>query len=167
MVCQCPSIENLGLEHFYAAFGLGCSRNLRKSSATALRIGAHTVSEDCSVPMDVATAAATPTWPLLRNSSQEESENCGHDMEIQPNAEEKVDNSPNGFDSETSSSSQTASTVDADEVDTDLKDLEDHYYSSLRRYAATLCFPLRILIFFFDQCCTRHYNCGIHEAVLK
>ena len=54
-LCQCPSIENLRLEHFYAAFGLGCSRNLRNSSATALRIGAHTISEDCSVPMDVAT----------------------------------------------------------------------------------------------------------------
>ena len=27
-LCQVPSIQNLGLEHFYAAFGLGCSRNL-------------------------------------------------------------------------------------------------------------------------------------------
>ena len=27
-LCQAPSIRNLGLEHFYAAFGLGCSRNL-------------------------------------------------------------------------------------------------------------------------------------------
>ena len=46
-LCQCPSIQNLGLEHFYAAFGLGCSRNLRTSSAAALRISAHTISEHC------------------------------------------------------------------------------------------------------------------------
>ena len=37
-LCQVPSIQNLGLEHFYAAFGLGCSRNLRTSSARALGI---------------------------------------------------------------------------------------------------------------------------------
>ena len=47
-------MQNLGLEHFYAAFGLGCSRNLRISSAHALNIGAHIVSEDCAVAMDVA-----------------------------------------------------------------------------------------------------------------
>ena len=22
-------------------------------------------------------------------------------------------------------------------------------------------------LFFFEQCCARHYNCGSHEAVLK
>ena len=53
-LCQTPSIQNLGLEHFYAAFGLGCSRNLRTSSAHALNIGAHIISEDCAVTMDVA-----------------------------------------------------------------------------------------------------------------
>ena len=41
-LCQAPSIQNLGLEHFYAAFGLGCSRNLRTSSAYALGISEHT-----------------------------------------------------------------------------------------------------------------------------
>ena len=50
----------------------------------------------------------------------------------------EVDSSPNGSDSETLSSSQTASTVDADDVETDLEDLEDHYSSPLRRFAATL-----------------------------
>ena len=54
-LCQAPSIQNLGLEHFYAAFGLGCSRNLRTSSAYALGISEHTISEDCSVSMDIAT----------------------------------------------------------------------------------------------------------------
>ena len=29
---QASSTQNLGLEHFYASFGLGCSRNLRTSS---------------------------------------------------------------------------------------------------------------------------------------
>ena len=35
---QTASICNLGLEHFYAAFGLGCSRDLRTSSARAFGI---------------------------------------------------------------------------------------------------------------------------------
>ena len=47
-------IQNVGLEHFYAAFGLGCSRNLRTSSAYAFGISEHTISEDCSVSMDIA-----------------------------------------------------------------------------------------------------------------
>ena len=42
-----PSIQNLGLEHFYAAFGLGCSRNLRNSAALTLDIGESSISEDC------------------------------------------------------------------------------------------------------------------------
>ena len=54
-LCQAPSIQNLGLEHFYAAFGLGCSRHLRTSSAYALGISEHTISEDRSVSMDIAT----------------------------------------------------------------------------------------------------------------
>ena len=63
---------------------------------------------------------------------------AAHGVGIQPNAEEEVDSSPNGSDSEASSSSQTASTVEAEDVDTDLENLEDHYYSSLRRFSATL-----------------------------
>ena len=53
-LCQVPSIQNLGLEHFYAAFGLGCSRNLRTSSARALGISEDNISEDCSVSMELA-----------------------------------------------------------------------------------------------------------------
>ena len=41
-----PCIQNLGLEHFYAAFGLGCSRNLRTSSARAFGIREDNISED-------------------------------------------------------------------------------------------------------------------------
>ena len=48
-LCQTASICNLGLEHFYAAFGLGCSRDLRTSSARAFGISINDISEDCSV----------------------------------------------------------------------------------------------------------------------
>ena len=44
----------------------------------------------------------------------------------------------NCSDSEASSSSQSTSTVEAEDVETDLEDLEEHYYSNLRRYSATL-----------------------------
>ena len=54
-LCQVPSVQNLGLEHFYAAFGLGCSRNLRTSSARALGISEDNISEDCSVSMELAS----------------------------------------------------------------------------------------------------------------
>ena len=53
-LCQTSSIRNLGLEHFYAAFGLGCSRNLRTSSARAFGISENNISEDCSVPSGIA-----------------------------------------------------------------------------------------------------------------
>ena len=53
-LCQTTSICNLGLEHFYAAFGLGCSRDLRTSSARAFGISVNDISEDCSVPCGLA-----------------------------------------------------------------------------------------------------------------
>ena len=50
------------------------------------------------------------------------------------------ESSPNCSDSEASSSSQSSSTVEAEdvEVESDLEDLEEHYYSDLRRYSAFL-----------------------------
>ena len=51
--------------------------------------------------------------------------------------EKKEESRPNGSDSEASSSSQTTST-DAEDVESDLKELEEHYYSPLRRYSTTL-----------------------------
>ena len=45
--------------------------------------------------------------------------------------DEEEESSPNGSDSEASSSSQTTSTVDAEDVESDLEELEDHYYSPL------------------------------------
>ena len=52
---ETESICNLGLEHFYAAFGLGCSRDLRVSSVRAFGISENDISEDCSVPSGIAT----------------------------------------------------------------------------------------------------------------
>ena len=60
-LCQTTSICNLGLEHFYAAFGLGCSRDLRTSSARAFGISVNDISEDCSVLffLDIAALVIT------------------------------------------------------------------------------------------------------------
>ena len=41
-------------------------------------------------------------------------------------------------DSEDSSGSQSASTVEAEDIESDLESLEEHYYSNLRQYSATL-----------------------------
>ena len=43
----------------------------------------------------------------------------------------------NCFDSE-ASSSQSTSTVEAEDVESDVEDLEEHYFSNLRRYSAIL-----------------------------
>ena len=138
-LCQSPSIQNLGLEHFYAAFGLGCSRNLRTSSAYALRISEHTISEDCSVSMDIATQLQPLQHGIpCETHARKRAKTTTQDRVIQPDVDKEEDSSPNGSDSEASSSSQTASTVNAEDVDTDLEELEDHYYSPLRRYSATL-----------------------------
>ena len=75
-LCQATSIRNLGLEHFHAAFGLGCSRNLRTSSARAFGISENNISEACSVPSGIAEAPeTTDTWHTLRNSHPEKSQN--------------------------------------------------------------------------------------------
>ena len=138
-LCQSPSIQNLGLEHFYAAFGLGCSRNLRTSSAYALHISEHTISEDCSVSMDIATQLQPLQHGIpCETQAKKRAKTTAQDMVIEPDVDEEVESSPNGSDSEASSSSQTASTANAEDVDTDLEELEDHYYSPLRRYSATI-----------------------------
>ena len=135
-LCQTPSIQNLGLEHFYAAFGLGCSRNLRISSAHALNIGARIISEDCAVAMDVARQLrpfqhGTP----CEAQAKKKAKTTASEVAMQNVTDGEVDSSPNGFDSEASSSSQSASTVDAEDVDTDFEELQDHYYSSLREFS--------------------------------
>ena len=61
----------VGLEHFYAAFGLDCSWNLWASSTYTLGISEHAISEDCSVlwilqsscsPYNTAYSAKRTLW---------------------------------------------------------------------------------------------------------
>jgi len=138
-LCQASSIQNLGLEHFYAAFGLGCSWNLRTSSAYALGISEHTISEDCSVSMDIATQLQPLQHGIpCETHTQKKAKTTPQDMVVQPVVDEKEESSPNGSDSEASSSFQSTSTVDAEDVESDLEELEEHYYFPLRRYSATL-----------------------------
>ena len=97
-LCQCPSIQNLGLEHFYAAFGLGCSRNLPTSSAARIA---------CSVSMDIATQLQPLQHGIpCEAQAKKRAKTAAHDVDIQPDVAEEVDSSPNGSDSEASSSFQ-------------------------------------------------------------
>ena len=89
--------------------------------------------------MDVATQLQPLQHGIpCETQAKKRAKTAAHDVVIQPDVEEEVDRSPNGSDSEASSSSQTASTVDAEDVDTDLEELEDHYYSPLRRFSTIL-----------------------------
>ena len=57
---------------------------------------------------------------------------------MQPVEEVKEDSSQNCSDSENSSSSHSSSTIEAEDIESDLESLEEHYYSDLRRYTVTL-----------------------------
>ena len=138
-LCEVPSIQNLGLEHFYAAFGLGCSRNLRTSSARAFGISEDNISEDCSVSRELANRLQPLQHGIpCETHIQKKAKTTPQEVEVQPVVAEMEESSPNCSDSEASSSSQSTSTVEAEDVDSDLEDLEEHYYSNLRRYSATL-----------------------------
>ena len=52
--------------------------------------------------------------------------------------EVKEESSQNSSDSEDSSDSQSSSTAEAEDIESDLESLEEHYYSDLRQYSATL-----------------------------
>ena len=52
--------------------------------------------------------------------------------------EVKEESSQNCSDSEDSSGSQSSSTVEAEDIESDFESLEEHYYSDLRQYSATL-----------------------------
>ena len=137
-----------GLEHFYAAFVLGCSRNLRTSSARAFGIKEDDISEDCSV----ASAIAHRLQPLqhgipCETHVQKKAKTTPPELEVQQVEEQVAASSPNCSDSDASSSSQSSSTAEAGGVESDLEDLEEHYYSNLRRYSA-----------FLDRDRPRHYN---------
>ena len=60
------------------------------------------------------------------------------EREAQPVEEVKEESSQNCSDSEDSSGSQSSSTVEAEDIESDLESLEEHYYSDLRQYSATL-----------------------------
>ena len=51
---EAASIATLGLEHFYAAFGLKGSRDLRPAASRASQLDLESITEDCCVRMDVA-----------------------------------------------------------------------------------------------------------------
>ena len=138
-LCQTVSICNLGLEHFYAAFGLGCSRDLRTSSARAFGISINDISEDCSV----LSGPAKGLRPLTHGTPREthilkRAKIEPKPIEEQPVEEVKEESCQDGSDTEDSSSSQSSSTTEADDIESDLECLEEHYYSDLRRYTANL-----------------------------
>ena len=138
-LCQTSSIRNLGLEHFYAAFGLGCSRDLRTSSARAFGIGVNDISEDCSVPSGLAKGLRPLTHGTPRETHiQKKAKIEPQATEAQPVEEVKEESSQNCSDSEDSSSSQSSSIMEAEDIESDLESLEEHYYSDLRRYTANL-----------------------------
>ena len=137
-LCQTANIRNLGLEHFYAAFGLGCSRDLLTSSARAFGISVNDISEDCSVPSGLAKglrplAHGTPRETHIQKKAKIDPQA----IEAQPLEEVKEESSQNCSDSEDLSSSQSSSTTEAEDIESDLESLEEHYYSDLRRYTAT------------------------------
>ena len=138
-LCQTANIRNLGLEHFYAAFGLGCSRDLLTSSARAFGISVNDISEDCSVPSGLAKGLRPLTHGTPRETHiQKKAKIDPQAIEAQPLEEVKEESSQNCSDSEDLSSSQSSSTTEAEDIESDLESLEEHYYSDLRRYTATL-----------------------------
>ena len=97
-LCETPSIQNLGLEHFY---GLGCSRNLRISAAHAVNIGVHLITEDCAVAMDVARQLR----PLQHGTpceaqAKKKAKTTASDVAMQNVTGGEVDSSPSGSDSD-------------------------------------------------------------------
>ena len=138
-LCQTANIRNLGLEHFYAAFGLGCSRDLLTSSARAFGISVNDISEDCSVPSGLAKGLRPLTHGTPRETHiQKKAKIDPQAIEAQPLEEVKEESSQNCSDSEDLSSSQSSSTTEAEDIESDLESLEEHYYSDLRRYTANL-----------------------------
>ena len=93
-LCQTASICNLGLEHFYAAFGLGCSRDLRTSSARAFGISVNDISEDCSVPSGLAKGLRPLTHGTPRETHiQKKAKIDPQAIEAQPLEEVKEESS--------------------------------------------------------------------------
>ena len=80
------------------------------SSARALGISENNISEDSSVSIELANSLQPLQHGIPCETYSEESKNYSAE-EVQPVAEEMEESSPNGSDSEASSSSQSTSTV--------------------------------------------------------
>ena len=68
---------------------------------------------------------------------QKKAKTTPQEVEVLPVVEKVEESSSNCSDSE-AFCSQSTSTVEAEDVESDLEDLEEHYYSTLRRYSAIL-----------------------------
>lgn len=110
---EAANIATLGLEHFYAAFGLKGSRDLRPAASRALQLDLESISEDCCVRMDVAVP-----YQLLQHGTPLEAQASKRarkdvrDSPTQSDVEENSSNHPALSGSDASSSSETGSTVD-------------------------------------------------------
>ena len=120
-------MANLGLEHFYAAFGLRGSRDLRSAAARALQLDLESITEDCCVGMDVVSCCN-----MALNLKLKPVKRVKRDVRDSPtygDTAENATNSPEVSDSDASASSQAESIVDAADCDSDLEDLRDSYAS--------------------------------------
>ena len=75
---------------------------------------ANTISENCSVSMDVAIQLQPLQHGIPCKTHTQKKAKTTPQVEVQPVVDEKEESSPNGSDSEASSSSQSTSTVDAE-----------------------------------------------------
>ena len=107
-LCQVPSVQNLGLEHFYAAFG---------ASARAFGINEDNISEDCSVSSGIANRLQPLQHGIpCETHIQKKAKPTPQEVEVLPVVEKVEESSPNCSDSEASSSSQSTCTVEAEDV---------------------------------------------------
>ena len=106
---EAASIATLGLEHFYAAFGLKGSRDLRPAASRALQLDLESISLDW---MNVAVP-----YQLLQHGTPLEAQACKRarrdvrDSLPQSDIEENSSNHPELSGTDASSSSETGSTA--------------------------------------------------------
>ena len=81
----------------------------------------------------VESRRATDTWHSSRNIHKK-AKIDQQEIEAQPLKEVKEESSQNCSDSDSSGSQ--SSTAEAEDIESDLESLEEHYYSDLRRYSA-------------------------------
>ena len=88
------------------------------------------ISADCSVASEIAhRLQPLPHGIPCEPHVQKKTKTTPQEVEVQQ-VEEQVAETPNCSDSEAS--------VDAEDVESDLEDLEEHYYSNLQRYSKFL-----------------------------